>query len=116
MGKSLTASAVGDALAECGCPLGGTVELMCHPGHPSRAGVGGCSDNGPDDFAMSSDRLTELTVLSGDAFARAVRNAGSLLDCVCVCVCVCVCGCGCGCVCVCGCGCGCVCVCQGGGS
>ena len=61
---------------------------MCHPGHPSRAGVGGCSDDGPDEFAQSSDRLSELAVLSGDAFANAVRNAGMVVTCVCVCVCV----------------------------
>lgn len=57
----------------CGGSGGGTVELMVHPGHVSRAGgdeCGGCGGGaGPDAFATSPDRAHELAVLCAHAAA-----------------------------------------------
>jgi len=45
-----------------------TVELMVHPGYPSKGSKGGCdSKSGPDGFSCSNDRLHELKQLQSQA-------------------------------------------------
>lgn len=41
-----------------------TIEVMTHPGNPSEINNGGCSSDGPDEFACSEDRAYEKSFLT----------------------------------------------------
>lgn len=41
-----------------------TIEIMTHPGYPSEKHNGGCSSDGPDEFACSRDRSYEKSFLT----------------------------------------------------
>lgn len=48
-----------------------SVELMVHPGYPSKNSIGGCDANGcPDGFSCSNDRLHELQQLQSELLKR----------------------------------------------
>eukprot|EP00045_Choanoeca_perplexa_P006797 m.58773 g.58773 ORF g.58773 m.58773 type:complete len:132 (+) comp13790_c0_seq1:715-1110(+) len=73
MGSALTIDALEDHLQLLHATACSSVELMVHPGYPCNRGDSGCGA-GPDDFAQSSDRAYETSVLTAiewsDVLAR----------------------------------------------
>lgn len=50
------------------------VELMVHPGYLAQEGVGGCTSEGPDEFALDPGRDNERTVLQDKELGNFIRQ------------------------------------------
>uniref|UniRef100_A0A7S0H836 Carbohydrate deacetylase n=1 Tax=Amorphochlora amoebiformis TaxID=1561963 RepID=A0A7S0H836_9EUKA len=65
-GKDLTVSNIQKIIAKASRTEGQVVEIMTHPGYPSKTG---------DEFSRSGDRLHELKVLTNESLVAAARKA-----------------------------------------